>query len=155
LELAEKIKTGSSLLPATQNLSLINEYGGRDMMFGKRDQFSLDDTYLAYDLRESFLQRQSNPLGNQADSTILATDDFETKTCNVCRTNDSTKSPDDLNMNNDINVLTHKQRVSIQIFTRFFRMGKNLKLFFKFGKFLTCLKKFTKSQFSNYSDLSQ
>lgn len=45
----------------------------------------LGEAYTAFDLRDSYLQRQAMPLASQADSIILRTDDYETKTCNVWR----------------------------------------------------------------------
>ena len=86
--------------------------GGGLAAFGESDQFSLNDTYLAYDLRESYLQRQSNPFGNQADSTILATDDFETKTCNLWRASDQKDGQDSYDAKDDTRIMTHKERVS-------------------------------------------
>ena len=86
--------------------------GGGLAAFGESDQFSLNDTYLAYDLRESYLQRQSNPFGNQADSTILATDDFETKTCNLWRASDQKDGQDSYDGKDDTSLMTHKERVS-------------------------------------------
>jgi hypothetical protein len=51
--------------------------------------FSLADTYLALDLRESYLQRQTASLiSGQPESTFLTTNDFQTKTCNVWRSED-------------------------------------------------------------------
>lgn len=51
--------------------------------------FSLDDTYMNYDLRESYLTRQSASLSNKAESIIIKNDDYETMTINVWRSNDS------------------------------------------------------------------
>ena len=53
--------------------------------------FSLDETYMTFDVRESYLQRQANPLTNQADSIIINKEEYETKTCNIWRSNDSSK----------------------------------------------------------------
>jgi len=53
--------------------------------------FSIDDTYLTYDMRDSYLQRQATPLANQADSIIINNKDYETKTCNIWRSADSQK----------------------------------------------------------------
>jgi hypothetical protein len=51
--------------------------------------FSLADTYLALDMRESYLQRQTASLiSGQPESTFLTTNDFQTKTCNVWRSDD-------------------------------------------------------------------
>lgn len=51
LEMAERIKNRGSLVPANQNIPILNDYG-TDI---KLNDFTLEDTYLAYDLRESFL----------------------------------------------------------------------------------------------------
>ena len=48
--------------------------------------FSLSDTYMAYDVRESYLQRQS--VGTPAETTYLTTGEFQTKTCNVWRSDE-------------------------------------------------------------------
>ena len=44
-------------------------------------------------MRESYLQRHSNPLATQADSIYLKTEDFETKTENVYRAEDMSLYP--------------------------------------------------------------
>lgn len=44
-------------------------------------------------MRESYLQRHSNPLATQADSIYLKTEDFETKTCSLYRTEDMSLYP--------------------------------------------------------------
>ena len=53
--------------------------------------FSLDDTYMSFDIRESYLQRQANPLSNKADSIIISKEDYETKAVNVWRSHDSSR----------------------------------------------------------------
>ena len=51
--------------------------------------FSLSDTYLAYDMRESYLQRQAaTSISGQAGTTYLTTNEFSTNTCNVWRSQD-------------------------------------------------------------------
>jgi len=51
--------------------------------------FSLDDTYMNFDMRESYLTRQSAALSNKAESIIIKNEDYETKTVNVWRSSDS------------------------------------------------------------------
>lgn len=58
-----------------------------------KHHFSLEEAYLAFDVRDSYLQRQSSPLANSAESIILQTDDFETETHNMWRTKDMTTYP--------------------------------------------------------------
>ena len=58
---------------------------------GGGNNFSLEETYMTYDVRESYLQRQANPLANQANSIIINKEEYETKTCNIWRSNDSGK----------------------------------------------------------------
>lgn len=55
-------------------------------------------------MRESYLQRHSNPLATQADSIYLKTEDFETKTCNLYRAEDMSlyPSPNDDGESNDL-----------------------------------------------------
>lgn len=51
--------------------------------------FSLEDTYMTFDMRDSYLNRQSTPLSNEADAIIISNEDYETKTCNIWRSHDS------------------------------------------------------------------
>ena len=91
LDLADIIRQSSSLVPALSSNLPVRSSNISHQLTQNADpgQFSLEDTYLAFDLRESYLQRKSNLFGNQAESTILETDEFETKTCNLWRANDS------------------------------------------------------------------
>ena len=52
-------------------------------LLGVQDEFSLQDAYLAYNLRESYLQRQSSAIDTQYEAIIQTTDEFETKTQNI------------------------------------------------------------------------
>jgi len=49
---------------------------------------TLEEAYVAYDMRESFIQRHVSSMGMQADQTELETKDFKTKSCNQWRSND-------------------------------------------------------------------
>ena len=60
--------------------------------------FSLDDTYLALDVRDSYLTRQSNQLANKAESIIIKNEDFETRTINVWRSHESVYSQEQDNL---------------------------------------------------------
>ena len=44
---------------------------------------SIEEAYMAFDMRESYLQRHASPMGMQADTTELQMKDFTTKSCNV------------------------------------------------------------------------
>ena len=74
--------------------------------------FSLSDTYLAYDMRESYLQRQAaTSISGQAESTILTTNDFQTKTCSIWRSQDPDIFPQAANQI-DLYDTTFSDRVS-------------------------------------------
>lgn len=60
---------------------------------GASAEFNLQDAYLTYDVRESYLQRHANAYGMQADQTYLQTDEFATKTCNLWRSSDYSLFP--------------------------------------------------------------
>jgi hypothetical protein len=51
--------------------------------------FSLKDAYMTFDMRNSYLQRQANSLAGKADSIVITKDAYETKSCNVWRSPDS------------------------------------------------------------------
>ena len=46
-------------------------------LLGVQDEFSLQDAYLAYNLRESYLQRQSSAIDTQYEAIIQTTDEFK------------------------------------------------------------------------------
>jgi len=50
--------------------------------------FKIEDAYLAYDMRESYLQRLCAPLASHAEQVIQTNNDFETVTCNMWRATD-------------------------------------------------------------------
>lgn len=50
--------------------------------------FQIEDAYLAYDMRDSYLQRVSAPLASHAEQVTQTNSDFETVTCNMWRSND-------------------------------------------------------------------
>ena len=56
-----------------------------------------EDTYAPYDLRESYMQRHLSPLASKAEATELNTKDFNTKSCNVWKTDDLSLYPDTSN----------------------------------------------------------
>ena len=43
---------------------------------------TLEEAYVAFDMRESFIQRHVSEMGEQADQTELETKDFKIKSCN-------------------------------------------------------------------------
>jgi hypothetical protein len=49
------------------------------------ENFSIDNAYLSFDIRDSYLQRQANYLATKADTIIISTDDYETQSCNIWR----------------------------------------------------------------------
>jgi hypothetical protein len=51
--------------------------------------FSLEDTYMSFDVRDSYLKRQATLLSNHADSIIISNEEYETKSCNIWRSHDS------------------------------------------------------------------
>ena len=59
--------------------------------------FSLKEAYLAFNLRESYLQRQANSCKYEYDAIIQTTDDFETKTKNIYKNIDKDSDPDTIN----------------------------------------------------------
>lgn len=56
---------------------------------------TLSEAYIAYDMRESFLQRQASSLAQQAETTELATKDFTTKSINMWKTDELSLYPSD------------------------------------------------------------
>ena len=55
--------------------------------------FSLDDAYLNFDLRDSFLQRYVTPNASFSEKVTLKTDDYETVTQNIWRSKDNSIYP--------------------------------------------------------------
>ena len=49
---------------------------------------TLSEAYIAYDMRESFLQRQASSLALQAETTEMVTKDFATKSINIWKTDE-------------------------------------------------------------------
>lgn len=81
----------NQLIPTTQSKQLQNQQSQSscEKSCNNQQHFQLSDTYLAYDMRESYLQRQATcQLSNQAESTFLTTNEFETKTVNLWRSPD-------------------------------------------------------------------
>ena len=56
-----------------------------------------EDAIAAYDLRESYMQRHLSPLASQAEQTELNAKAFNTKSCNVWKTDDISLYPDSSN----------------------------------------------------------
>ena len=76
---------------------------------------TLEEAYVAFDLRESFLQRHSSPMAMQADSTELNMKDFKTKSCNVWKTDDMSLFPQEVTTcANSDNI--YQEKVSIRLF---------------------------------------
>lgn len=80
-------------------------------------EFNLNDIYQTFDLRDSYLQRQAMPLAAQADSIMLRTDDYETRTCNIWRSQDQSLAPQQaLVPSQEVDFytgLSHEDRVSV------------------------------------------
>lgn len=55
---------------------------------------TLEEAYIAYDMRESFLQRHASPLANQSDTMELQTKDFMTRSSNIWKTDDMSLYPE-------------------------------------------------------------
>ena len=53
--------------------------------------FSLEETYLSFNVRDSYLKRQATTLSTHAESVIISNDDYETKTFKVWRSPESQK----------------------------------------------------------------
>lgn len=68
-----------------EELKILPPIGGGD------NPFSLEETYLNFDVRDSYLTRQATPMSNEADAIIISNEDYETKTCNIWRSQDSSK----------------------------------------------------------------
>jgi len=77
------VRSTNDMPPAVNGSSLLG-----------RNDFSLQEAYIAFDLRESFLQRQSNSAAAQADSIYQETEDFITKTDNIYRRDDLSIYPE-------------------------------------------------------------
>jgi len=80
-------------------------------LLGHQEDFSLEEAYIAFDLRESYLQRQSNSLAAQADSIYLETEDFATKTDNMYRSDDLSIYPNQSSSEIDGNeLISYKEK---------------------------------------------
>ena len=55
---------------------------------------SIEDAYVAYDMRESYLQRHASPMSRYSDQTDLQIKDFSTKTSNMWRSEEFGLFPD-------------------------------------------------------------
>ena len=96
------VRSTNDMPPAVNGSSLLG-----------RNEFSLQEAYIAFDLRESYLQRQSNPLAAQADSIYLETEDFATKTDNMYRTDDMSIYPQPSDDSSEVNeLISYKDKVS-------------------------------------------
>ena len=89
-------------------------------ILGRKDEFSLEDAYLAFDLRESYLQRKSNSFAAEAESIYLATEDFETKTDSMFRADDISLYPQPSEIEGSQTLVSNKEKVSNHLITRKF-----------------------------------
>lgn len=55
---------------------------------------TLEEAYVAFDMRESYLQRHASPLARYSDTTDLQMKDFATKTNNMWKTDEAGLFPD-------------------------------------------------------------
>lgn len=55
---------------------------------------TLEEAYVAFDMRESYLQRHASPLARYSDTTDLHMKDFATKTNNMWKTDEAGLFPD-------------------------------------------------------------
>jgi len=51
---------------------------------------TLEEAKMAFNMRESFIQRHVTPMSTMADATELSTKDFTTKSCNMWKSSDAT-----------------------------------------------------------------
>lgn len=49
---------------------------------------TIEEAYVAYDMRESYLQRHASPMARYSDATDLTTKEFSTKTRNMWQTDE-------------------------------------------------------------------
>ena len=62
-------------------------------LLGGKAEFSLQEAYLAFNVRESYLQRHANPVASGYEAIIQTTDEFETKTTSIYKTKDLSVHP--------------------------------------------------------------
>lgn len=55
---------------------------------------TLEEAYVAFDMRESYLQRHASPMARYSDQTDLQINDFSTRTSNMWRSDDMNLFPD-------------------------------------------------------------
>jgi len=55
---------------------------------------TLQDAYVAFDMRESYLQRHASSLALEAEMTELQTKDFTTRSCNMWKSDDMSLYPE-------------------------------------------------------------
>ena len=55
---------------------------------------NIEDAYVAFDMRESYLQRHASPMARFSDQTDLSIKDFSTKTTNMWRSDEFNLFPD-------------------------------------------------------------
>ena len=55
---------------------------------------TLEEAYVAFDMRESYLQRHASEMALQAEMTELQTKDFTTRSCNVWKSDDMSLYPE-------------------------------------------------------------
>lgn len=55
---------------------------------------TLEEAYVAFDMRESYLQRHASPMAKYSDQTDLKIKDFSTSTSNMWRTDEFDLFPD-------------------------------------------------------------
>ena len=72
------------------------QQGSNSILNRTTSGMTLEEAYVAFDLRESYLQRHASPMAMQADSTELNMKDFKTKSCNVWKTDDMSLFPQEV-----------------------------------------------------------
>lgn len=55
---------------------------------------TLEDAYVAFDMRESYLQRHASSLGMESEMVELQTKDFSTRSCNVWKSDEMSLYPE-------------------------------------------------------------
>lgn len=94
-DLMKEYNFAGELVPARPNsISSPASWSGNSILNRTSTGVTLEEAYVAYDMRESFLQRHASSMVMQADRTELVTKDFTTKSCNMWRTDDMALYPD-------------------------------------------------------------
>ena len=84
-----------AMLPLDHNNNKIEKSGQKNSILNKSNTgMTLQEAYVAFDMRESYLQRHASPLALQAaDTTELETKEFTTKSFNMWKTDEISLYP--------------------------------------------------------------